>query len=77
MTDTLEWKERSGGEWSLMDTRNPLLPDTRILMGTGKEVVFYLTYARADYNIITKPEGMSIDQIKDWALSQFLLIRES
>ena len=78
MTDTLEW---DGGEamelWYLRDMRDSRYPDMRVKFGTGKEALFYVNYKSASYVMLPKPDGMSIDQIKDWALSQFLLMKES
>ena len=86
MADNLEWSkwnwnEKTGGGWYLVDKRGEVecMADVRaaIFAPLDSEVAFYPTYESSECIRLPKPEGVSIDQLKDWALSQFLLIRES
>ena len=80
MADTLEWDEiMSMRMWRLRDTRGNCLTDTRILIYivSNDHVTFFPVYESAASSVLPKPEGMSIDQLKDWAMNQFLLLRES
>ena len=76
MADTLEWSERISG-WYLADMRDKQY-DARVRINRDADyIIFYPVYRLATYVTLPAPEDMSIDQLKDWAMNQFLLIRES
>ena len=82
MADTLEWVDEALGSpitWRLMDCRAGYGPDCRAMVrGSLRiDVVFYPIYRGMKMCLLPKPEGMSIDQLKEWARNQFLLLRES
>ena len=81
MADTLEWvRYQSQPEmWRLLDTRGRCLSSARVVFAVpGRcDVTFYPTYEDSTIIKLPAPEGMSIGQLKDWAMNQFLLLRES
>ena len=82
MVDKLEWTNEASETprtWHLMDRRDVNAPDMRavIYIDLLGEVIFYPIYRSAIRIKLPKPEDMSIGQLKDWTLNQFLLLRES
>ena len=83
MTNNLEWGDNETKGWYLMDVRDGHIQDIRVVLSMSEaawprdEVMFYPVHKSSSHIRMAKPDGMSIDQIKDWALNQFLLIRES
>ena len=76
MADKLKWNRSADGEWHLLDMRGVPAAAKLVLVyvPSGPDAIFYITLRRIK---LPKPEGMSIDQLKEWALNQFLLMRES
>ena len=82
MADKLEWVgelDDSPEAWHLLDSREGQAGDARVVLYPldEAETIFYPVYRSAIRIHLPKPEGMSIDQLKGWALNQFLLLRES
>ena len=81
MADTLEWvQDQSLPEtWRLRETRDGNTADTRVVFDFPDQsgVIFFAYYESAKMSMLPMPEDMSIDQLKDWAMNQFLLMRES